>query len=55
MTVRSGGLRGPLFSVLLAGGPGASLDTLEKIDAVTDVTPGSPLPRHSGTKRDERA
>jgi hypothetical protein len=36
------------------GWEGATIGTLEEIDAVTKVTPGGPPPRHSG-ERDEGA
>jgi adenylate cyclase len=37
-----------------SGWDGATIGTLEEIDAVTEVTPGGPPPRHSG-ERDEGA
>jgi hypothetical protein len=33
-----------------SGWEGATIGTLEEIDAVTDVTPGAPPPRHSGER-----
>ena len=38
-----------------SGWEGATIETLEEIDAVTEVTPGGPPPRHSGMERDQRA